>query len=96
MAGADYWHPLVDGRALCASHPTVDFFPSAGGRGADTAAAEAQAICAECPIRAACAEWATYTEPQYFGVWGGLTQGRRRALRKAAGVPVGVSGGRRG
>ncbi len=42
--------------------------------------AAAKAICARCPVRQACAADAlAHREP--FGVWGGLTESERRALR---------------
>jgi WhiB family redox-sensing transcriptional regulator len=44
--------------------------------------AEAKAICAECPVREACLEYAL-TAREKDGVWGGLTaRERRRVLRQ--------------
>jgi len=45
---------------------------------------QAKKICNECPIRVACARWATRT--QDFGVWGSLTPGERK--KKAKGIEV--------
>jgi WhiB family redox-sensing transcriptional regulator len=54
------------------------FFPSEED-GEDVA--EAQRICAECPVRAQCLERALAGREQY-GVWGGTTpRDRRRLLR---------------
>lgn len=41
-------------------------------------------MCAKCPVRQECLEWALETA-QDFGVWGGMTERERRALhhRKA-------------
>jgi len=44
--------------------------------------AEAKAICAECPVREACLEYALTTREKE-GVWGGMTaRERRRVLRQ--------------
>ncbi|MDL5159470.1 WhiB family transcriptional regulator [Actinomycetospora termitidis] len=45
----------------------------------------AQGICASCPVRRACADWAL--EDNERGLWGGTTEGERdreRARRKSA------------
>jgi WhiB family redox-sensing transcriptional regulator len=48
----------------------------------DDAAEEAQSICALCPVREACLEYAL-TAREKEGVWGGLTEReRRRVLRR--------------
>lgn len=48
---------------------------------ADTAAAKA--VCAMCPERDACLDYAMrYPVAQLSGVWGGLTQSERRELRR--------------
>ena len=45
---------------------------------------KAKAICATCPVRAQCLEFAIETnEP--FGVWGGLNELERRRLARRAG-----------
>ncbi len=69
----------------------TDFFDDAACRDADTAvffptsdahAAEAKAICAACPVREACLEYALETRPA-DGVWGGLTPTERhRVIRR--------------
>lgn len=41
----------------------------------------AQAICATCPVREPCLNWALDTN-QEFGVWGGMTEGDRKRLRR--------------
>jgi WhiB family redox-sensing transcriptional regulator len=51
--------------------------------------AEAKAICAECPVRAACIEFALTRPQERHGIWGGLTpdeldsERRRRSRAKA-------------
>jgi len=48
----------------------------------DEDAAEAKSICALCPVREACLEFALTTREKN-GVWGGLTEReRRRVLRR--------------
>jgi WhiB family redox-sensing transcriptional regulator len=48
----------------------------------DEAAEEAKSICALCPVREACLEFALSTREKN-GVWGGLTEReRRRVLRR--------------
>ena len=64
----------------CRDHPTVLFFP---GRGED--AGPAQEICAGCPVRDECLEWAL-TLPERFGVWGGMSERARRRMRAARGL----------
>jgi WhiB family redox-sensing transcriptional regulator len=55
------------------------FFP-----GSEEDAAEALRICAGCPVRSQCREWALETRVRY-GIWGGLTErDRRRLLRRSA------------
>jgi len=44
--------------------------------------AAAKAVCQRCDVRLACLEWAMATG-QDAGVWGGLSEEERRALRRA-------------
>lgn len=78
-------------RAACAGQPSEVFFPQSGNSAGDHVA-EAKAICATCPVRAACLDYALALEATTgttwtgrYGVWGGLTAQERRDL---------VSGGR--
>ncbi len=43
--------------------------------------AQAKAACAHCDVRSECLEYALDTG-QHDGVWGGQTEGERRALRR--------------
>jgi WhiB family redox-sensing transcriptional regulator len=52
------------------------FFPAT-----EDAAGPAKAVCAACPVREQCLEWAIATR-QEDGVWGGLTDNERRRLRR--------------
>ena len=65
------------GRAACADHPADLFFPD---QGENDTAQEAKAICATCPVRVSCLDYAVVTG-QRFGIWGGLTEKQRRPFR---------------
>jgi WhiB family transcriptional regulator, redox-sensing transcriptional regulator len=60
----------------CAQVDPELFFPEKGGSGQ-----EAKRICRDCPVRQQCLEDAMdRNEP--FGIWGGLSERERRALRR--------------
>lgn len=67
-------------RAECAKLPIAItdrlFWPERGH-----GAAAARRICADCPIKIECAERALDLGID-FGVWGGMTERERRALKK--------------
>jgi WhiB family redox-sensing transcriptional regulator len=62
--------------AACRDEDTDIFFPLT-----DEDAGPALAICATCPVREECLEFALITR-QDDGVWGGLTETQRRRLRR--------------
>jgi WhiB family transcriptional regulator, redox-sensing transcriptional regulator len=62
--------------AACRDLDTAIFFPET-----DEAAAAAKAVCATCPVREACLQFALITR-QDDGVWGGLDENERRRLRR--------------
>ncbi len=65
------WHA----DAACAScADAVNFFPTRG-----ESARDAKAVCAACPVREPCLEFALATRMR-FGVWGGLSERERRAV----------------
>jgi WhiB family redox-sensing transcriptional regulator len=63
-------------RAACRDADINIFFPTT-----DEEAGPAKAICATCPVRVECLEFALATR-QEDGVWGGLTETERRRLRR--------------
>lgn len=80
--GGFAWHT----RAACRDLGTDAMFPETIA--ALFAALAALAVCAECPVRSACAAYAV-SSGQLFGVWGGLSEHDLRAAVRA--TPVGAS-----
>jgi len=78
--------------AVCAGVDPEVFFPE----DADSTR-EAKAVCARCPVRAACVAYALATGER-FGIWGGLNEAERRqrprpdADAEGAGSPQAPSG----
>ncbi|MPQ99106.1 WhiB family transcriptional regulator [Modestobacter sp. I12A-02628] len=66
------WHE----KALCAETDPEAFFPEKGG-----STREAKKICTGCEVRAECLEFAIANDER-FGIWGGLSERERRALRR--------------
>ncbi len=67
--------------AACAGLPDHVFFPVAAIRGHPPDWSHARRVCAACPDRLPCADYAT-TRPDLDGMWGGLTPTERRDLRR--------------
>lgn len=63
-------------RAACRGLDVVVFYPAADE---EADAAEAKAICAQCPVREACLEHAL-AHREREGVWGGATERERRRI----------------
>ena len=78
-------------RSACLDEDPELFFPiTETGPTAAAQIAEARIVCGGCPVRDLCLQWALNTG-QDAGVWGGLTERERRALRRRegrAGVPA--------
>lgn len=66
--------PEFMGRGLCAQADPEEFFPE---KGASTS--QAKRVCASCPVRAECLEYALDRGERY-GIWGGTSERQRRAL----------------
>ncbi|WP_346618553.1 WhiB family transcriptional regulator [Blastococcus montanus] len=61
--------------ALCAETDPEAFFPEKGGSTRD-----AKRVCAGCPVRDECLEYALASDER-FGIWGGLSERERRRVR---------------
>jgi WhiB family transcriptional regulator, redox-sensing transcriptional regulator len=74
--------------AACLSADPDLFFPISSTGPAERQIARAKVICAGCPVRKQCLEFAL-THEQTYGIWGGTTpqdrqRDRRRRRRRAA------------
>ena len=76
--------------AACRGESLDLFFPMDGERGAgrDVRERKAKEICAQCPVRSECLDYAI-SRPEKYGTWGGLNEDeraseRRRRMRRAA------------
>lgn len=74
-------------KGLCANVPPATFFPS-DGVGVEVA----RAICAGCPVREACLEYALDSRIDH-GVWGGCSERERRRIlkRRRDAAPASIS-----
>jgi WhiB family redox-sensing transcriptional regulator len=72
--------------AACRGVDTRLFFPPGGRRGNLHRSLEdaAKRLCSRCPVQLACRRYAQQAQEPY-GVWGGLTEGERRAAAERAG-----------
>lgn len=69
-------------RAACIGHPLEWFFPTPGPR-FQAYVKKAKAICAECPVRVECLEYAmTFDHRANPGIWGGTTENDRYKLHR--------------
>jgi WhiB family redox-sensing transcriptional regulator len=68
-------------RAACIGEDPELFFPVGTGEPAVAQAEIAKRVCAGCPVRDICLEWALQT-CQDAGVWGGLDEEQRREIRR--------------
>jgi WhiB family redox-sensing transcriptional regulator len=66
----------------CRNHPPEVFFPSDG-----VGVTIAQRICATCPVRQPCLEYALENRIDH-GVWGATSERERRRILKARREPV--------
>ncbi len=67
------WHQ----KAACRGQGTHSFFS-----GAPDNLDRARAVCAGCPVREQCYQYAM-ADPDLVGVWAGITDRERRALRRS-------------
>jgi WhiB family redox-sensing transcriptional regulator len=68
----------------CRAEDPELFFPVGSTGPAIRQAAKAKAVCARCPVRAACLEWAIGSG-QSSGVWGGLDEVKLKAAIRRRG-----------
>jgi WhiB family redox-sensing transcriptional regulator len=76
----DHMHHYIpwQERARCRQHDPEVFFPEKGG-----SSREAKRICADCPVRIECLNYALRRDERY-GVWGGMSERERRRLKRMA------------
>jgi WhiB family redox-sensing transcriptional regulator len=66
--------------AACTGVDPALFFPERGA-----ATREAKAVCATCPVREECLEYAL-EHGEKFGIWGGKSERERRQIRRERGI----------
>lgn len=69
--------------AACRKEDPELFFPVGTSGPALLQVTEAKAVCRRCPVTAQCLNWALRTG-QVAGVWGGMSEDERRALKRRA------------
>lgn len=74
-------------QARCRTVGVEPFFPEGNGGKYRAAADEAKAVCAMCPVRKPCLDYALAFEGgsehgQRAGIWGGLTPRERHAIHR--------------
>ncbi|WP_069173914.1 WhiB family transcriptional regulator [Streptomyces griseus] len=67
--------------AACREEDPDLFFPIGSTGPALVQTEEAKAVCRQCPVREKCLDWAL-ENGQDSGVWGGLDENERRALKR--------------
>lgn len=68
-------------RAACVNREPELFFPIGTTGPAVSQVMQAQQVCARCSVRDDCLQWAMDQHIDH-GVWGGLSEDQRRALRR--------------
>jgi len=76
FSGADWRH-----RSACHDEDPELFFPIGNTGPALLQAEEAKSVCRSCPVMAQCLAWALESG-QDAGVWGGMSEDERRALKR--------------
>ena len=67
-------------QGACRGQDPSTFFPS---RTEPEKVKQAKAVCAGCPVKDSCLEWALYYNER-DGVWGGVSARKRRLMRREA------------
>src|SRR5438552_7734272 len=73
-------------RARCREYDPEIFFPEKGG-----SSREAKRVCAECPVRIECLNYALRRDERY-GVWAGMSEREPRRPKRMASWPVPPAG----
>jgi WhiB family redox-sensing transcriptional regulator len=68
-------------RAACLDEDPELFFPIGTTGPALAQVEEAKSVCARCPVRVECLQWALDTGVDQ-GIWGGLSEDERRSLKR--------------
>jgi WhiB family redox-sensing transcriptional regulator len=71
--------------AACQAKDPELFFPIGTTGPAALQLKEAKRVCAGCPVQSLCLEWAMLAGIEH-GVWGGLSEDERGALRRRSGL----------
>ena len=74
-------------RAACLDEDPELFFPIGNTGPAILQIEEAKAVCRRCTVTGACLSWALETG-QDAGVWGGMSEEERRAVKRRGGLRV--------
>lgn len=69
--------PKFRENGLCAEVDPELFFPDKGG-----STRAAKGICARCPVKQECLEFALDDPGVPFGIWGGMSERERRRLKR--------------
>lgn len=79
--------PVHDWRELseCQTEDPELFFPIGTSGPALLQAEQAKAVCQRCPVTEKCLQWALESA-QDSGIWGGMSEEERRALKRRGGV----------
>ena len=68
--------------AVCRDEDPELFFPVGNSGPSLSQIAKAKLVCNRCPVTSTCLKWALETG-QDAGVWGGMSEEERRALKRA-------------
>ena len=74
-------------RAICRDEDPELFFPVGTSGPALLQIAEAKSVCRRCPVVSECLTWALESG-QDAGVWGGMSEDERRAVKRRGGLRV--------
>jgi WhiB family redox-sensing transcriptional regulator len=73
--------------AICRDEDPELFFPIGTSGPALLQVEQAKAVCRRCPVTESCLQWALESG-QDAGVWGGMSEDERRAVKRRGGLRV--------